>query len=133
MELANAPPFLVRLHGIVSDKSTDAVVCWASDKEYHSFVIKDQKQFCDDILPKFYRAKKYESFTRSLNQYGFVNTNKRILTSQTFYHPLFEKGRQHQLAQISKKVHLRKKRVCKKPPKILGKRDCFPTRGHEAT
>lgn len=45
------------------------LACWSEDGLM--FVIKDQKRFENDIIPKFFDHNKFASFARQLNFYGF--------------------------------------------------------------
>ena len=54
---------------IVSDATTDEVVCWST--EGTSFLILHEHDFQKEVLPKYFKHDNLCSFIRQLNTYGF--------------------------------------------------------------
>ncbi|KAI7897195.1 uncharacterized protein EV154DRAFT_489277 [Mucor mucedo] len=65
----NVPPFLNKLYSMVSDPESDELICWAEDGV--SFFVNRQEDFARKVLPRFFKHKKFSSFVRQLNMYGF--------------------------------------------------------------
>eukprot|EP00542_Grammatophora_oceanica_P009580 CAMPEP_0194032892 /NCGR_PEP_ID=MMETSP0009_2-20130614/5739_1 /TAXON_ID=210454 /ORGANISM="Grammatophora oceanica, Strain CCMP 410" /LENGTH=401 /DNA_ID=CAMNT_0038673465 /DNA_START=30 /DNA_END=1235 /DNA_ORIENTATION=+ len=51
-------------------------VAWLADGK--SFVVRDANEFTKQILPKFFKATKFSSFTRKLYRWGFRQVNRGI-------------------------------------------------------
>lgn len=80
-------------------RSKDAsVVCWSPDGL--SFVIQDQHQFTNNLLPQYFKHNNFASFNRQLNMYGFHKTREDALE---FSHPLFQKHNEQLLSKIKRK------------------------------
>jgi hypothetical protein len=84
-----------RLHRILGDLEKKGMSKIASFLPHgRAFLIWEKERFVKDILPQYFgTAKKYSSFTRQLNLYGFL----RVLTGPdegAYYHPLFLQGRE---------------------------------------
>lgn len=54
---------------MVSDPESDDLICWAEDGV--SFFVNRQEDFARKVLPRFFKHKKFSSFVRQLNMYGF--------------------------------------------------------------
>ncbi|KAJ1928081.1 Heat shock transcription factor [Tieghemiomyces parasiticus] len=63
------PAFLNKLHSIVNDPATDALVEWAEDGR--SFFVNQPEDFAKEVLPHFFKHSNFSSFVRQLNMYGF--------------------------------------------------------------
>lgn len=54
---------------MVNDPESDELICWAEDGA--SFFVNRQEDFARKVLPRFFKHKKFSSFVRQLNMYGF--------------------------------------------------------------
>lgn len=57
-------------------RGKDFCVSWLPDGK--SFIIKDPEYFARHVIPKFFRATKFSSFTRKLYRWGFRQINRGI-------------------------------------------------------
>ena len=53
-----------------------------------SFIIYKKKKFAAQVLPKYFKATKFTSFTRKLNRWGFIRVT-RGPEMGSYYHKLF--------------------------------------------
>jgi len=63
-----APPFLQKTHTMITTCDPDLAE-WTPNGDM--FVVKDQTRFANDVIPKYFDHKKFASFARQLNFYGF--------------------------------------------------------------
>ena len=89
----------------------DNLICWTDDG--NSFTIKNQGEFTKTLLPYYYKHSNMASFVRQLNMYDFhkvMNVEAGGLRGERdeveFAHPFFERGQDHLLDQIKRKVSL---------------------------
>lgn len=78
------------------------------------FTIKNPTQFASEVIPGYFVHKKFASFERQLNYYGFrkiqtiaikkADTDKRTLKHVTFSHDCFKQGREDLLCNIKRKT-----------------------------
>lgn len=84
-------PFPMKLHNMlehISLGNTDLahIVSW--QPHGRCFLVKDIKSFSSEVLPRFFQQKKYASFQRQLNLYGFSRITKGP-DRGAYYHELF--------------------------------------------
>ena len=86
-------PFPEKLHTMLKEMEeqgrTDVVSFYSHGR---AFGVHDPDRFVEEIMPKYFKMGKWNSFARQLNLYGFV----RITTGPDaggYYHELFLKGR----------------------------------------
>lgn len=91
--------FIKKTYKLLSRSKNSSMVSWSSDGQ--SFVIKDQFQFTNVILPQYFKHKNFASFNRQLNMYGFKKTSETLLE---FTHPLFQKNSEEDLWKIKRQV-----------------------------
>ncbi|XP_014245003.1 heat shock factor protein isoform X2 [Cimex lectularius] len=105
------PAFIAKLWHMVSDSSTDDLICWG--QEDTSFVIKNEQRFCSELLPRYYKHNNMSSFIRQLNKYDFhkvISADSLSLKSAVdkqdleFIHPHFVKNYPGLLSQIKRKL-----------------------------
>ncbi|CAN0097995.1 unnamed protein product [Ectocarpus sp. 12 AP-2014] len=114
------PVFLDRTFSFIEDASPD-IVCWSEAGD--SFIIKKVLAF-EGLLPSYYNHKKFLSFVRQLNFYGFKKVRGRGARSRAgsassgaqgeaaeaeesasweeFRHPQFRRGRRDLLVGIKR-------------------------------
>lgn len=83
-----------------------------------AFMIHDVQRFCDEVLPRFFNNKNYQTFVRQLHLYGF----RRAVSKKekgSYYHALFLRSRPS-LVRYMRRVGLSK-----------GKSDRRKTRGKD--
>jgi len=88
-----ATPFPEKLHYMLSQVDYEGlsnIVSW--QPHGRCFIVRNPKEFVEQIMPRFFKQTKLTSFQRQLNLYGFSR-----LTAGTdrggYYHELFIRGR----------------------------------------
>ncbi len=97
---SNVPAFLAKLWKMVDDPETDQMISWGETG--NSFVIHNQSDFTQSMLPYYYKHSNMASFVRQLNMYGFhkvVGVEAGGLKSEKdqemeFAHPCFLRGQE---------------------------------------
>jgi hypothetical protein len=69
-------PQLMNLMKFAQKKGENYCVTWLTDGK--SFVISNPDEFTRQILPKYFKATKFSSFTRKLYRWGFRQVNRGI-------------------------------------------------------
>mmetsp|Transcript_24999 Transcript_24999/g.30749 ORF Transcript_24999/g.30749 Transcript_24999/m.30749 type:complete len:329 (-) Transcript_24999:185-1171(-) len=88
-------PFPQKLHDMLDQIERDeseiaSIVTW--QPHGRCFLVRKPKEFTNDVMQRFFHQKKYASFQRQLNLYGF----KRITKGPDrgcYYHELFLRGK----------------------------------------
>lgn len=92
--------------------SDPAIISWADDGE--TFVVKDPDRFEQEVIPKFFKHRKFSSFVRQLNFYKFrkiKNSDTIIIDPKVqaetanwwkFRHEYFRKGKPDLLIHIQR-------------------------------
>lgn len=112
------PAFLTKMLQMVNGNEA-SIVRWHSSG--HSVLIKDVDKFTDEILPKYFKMKKFSSFVRQLNLYGFRKVTSEIDPNQCeFFHQYFKQGKIELLRHIIRRTKV----------KDLSKSD-LPSCGHD--
>lgn len=103
------PAFLNKLWKMVDDENTNDLICWSPGGD--SFTIKHQGNFCNNLLPVFYKHSNMASFVRQLNIYDFhkvSNIESGMMKGDreeiSFAHPYFKRDEPHLLEQIKRKI-----------------------------
>ena len=86
-------PFPEKLHRMLADVQAEGLTDIISFFSHgRAFAVHDMERFVAEIMPRFFKQSKWNSFARQLNLYGF----QRLLTGPDaggYYHELFLKGR----------------------------------------
>mmetsp|Transcript_22408 Transcript_22408/g.33405 ORF Transcript_22408/g.33405 Transcript_22408/m.33405 type:complete len:277 (-) Transcript_22408:167-997(-) len=96
------PSLVGKTYDMVDDPLTDNIITWAEDG--NGFVVKDADAFCAKILPTYFRTKRFRSFVRNLNMYGFRSRKQSQEGVYRFKHPQFRRGKKGLLSRIKKKT-----------------------------
>lgn len=89
-------PFPLKLHRMMefidaSEPDLADIMSW--QPHGRCFLVHKPKDFAAKVLPRFFHQKKYASFQRQLNLYGFNRITKGP-DSGSYYHELFLRGKQ---------------------------------------
>ncbi|CAG9315361.1 unnamed protein product [Blepharisma stoltei] len=97
---SEAPCFLQKTFDMLNNEENADIVCWTQDGA--AFVIKDKKEFCLSVLPKYFKHSNLASFVRQLNMYDFHKV-RRSGSEDIFKHPLFVQQNPDFLKEIKRK------------------------------
>ena len=95
-------PFPSKLYDMLNEiekENRTHIVSW--QPHGRCFVVHDQKLFIQDVMPKYFLQKKYASFQRQLNLYGFSRLTKGC-DKGGYYHELFLRGKRFLTASIQR-------------------------------
>jgi hypothetical protein len=81
-----AERFPKTLWKVLSDENNVDVISWLSNGR--GFTVYNRKKLISEVLPQYFKTKKYASFTRRLNRWGFGCYTKGK-GSYVFHHPMF--------------------------------------------
>lgn len=93
------PAFLTKTYDIMDDPKWDHIASWSNGG--NCVMIKEVAEFCQKVLPVFFKHNNFTSFVRQLNMYGFHKT-KQDPNWREFQHPMFKKGQRHLLTHIKR-------------------------------
>jgi len=84
-------PFPMKLHNMLDhiaqhEPQLSSIATW--QPHGRSFIVHNINQFTEDVLPRFFQQRKYASFQRQLNLYGFTRLTKGP-DRGSYYHELF--------------------------------------------
>jgi len=82
--------FPEKLMDVLSRKDTENAIVWLPDGK--SFEIVSPEIFVAEVLPRFFKQAKFQSFTRKLNRWGFTRITKGT-NSIAFSHESFVRGK----------------------------------------
>jgi hypothetical protein len=97
-------PFPVKLMRLLSETEFDGnehIVSFTPSG--HAFQVHKPNEFMRDVAPKYFRQKKFSSFTRQLNMYGFEKVNHGSDKS-AFSHPDFQRGKPELCSRIVARI-----------------------------
>lgn len=95
-------PFLRSLYVILSQED-DTVVGWTENGD--AFEVRDFTKFTEHILPRYFRHRKYASFQRQLNYFGFKKLTKSRANVCTYVQAHFQRGKPDALVAIKRKTN----------------------------
>lgn len=98
----NPPAFLGKIVTMLT-KENEHCIRW--NDEGNGIVIVDCQKFTRELMPKYFKTRKINSFIRQLNFYGFKKacTPMRSNKSCEFTHPFFKRGQESILLGIKRK------------------------------
>lgn len=79
--------FPAKLHRMLSDELNSHAIAWMPHGR--AFKIVDKERLMTDVLPKYCVSKKYESFSRQLNGWGFKKLHQTGPDNGCWYHECF--------------------------------------------
>lgn len=89
---SNFTPFPALVHRMLSEPTVDpTIVSW--QPHGRAFRVHDPTRFVSDVLPRFFKQRKYASFQRQLSLYGFLRLTRRDTPDfGAYYHEYFLRG-----------------------------------------
>ena len=95
----------------MDESSNTDLIRWSDDG--NSFIVLDEDEFANTLIPELFKSNKYASFVRQLNMYGFHKkvglsdnsmraSEKKAKNPSEFYNPYFKRGRPELLWLIHK-------------------------------
>lgn len=90
----------MKLMKFAETQGDDFCVTWMEDGK--SFIIRKPDEFTRNVVPKFFKATKFSSFTRKLYRWGFRQVNRGIGPDDPiiFGNDHFQKGKAEQMANM---------------------------------
>jgi len=111
--------FLQKTYDILENADLDSIIAW--NESGTLFLVKNVTDFCDQVLPVYFKHNNYASFVRQLNMYDFHKVREGTWDN-AFKHPLFMKGRVDLLKEIKRKTSESHSNIA--PACLLSKGDC---------
>lgn len=85
--------FPARLHAMLERAEEDGFHCIVSWQPHgRAFRVHDHDTFVAEVMPRFFRHKKFSSFQRQLSLYGFLRLLKKGSDHGAYYHELCLRG-----------------------------------------
>lgn len=75
---------------ILSEEGQAEIISWLPHG--NGFIIHKKKTFANEMLPKYFKASKFTSFTRKLNRWGFSRVPRGPETG-AYFHKLFRRDK----------------------------------------
>ena len=124
-ELNQVPTsFLQKTYDILENPDLDVIISW--NEAGTLFLVKNVTEFCEQVLPIYFKHSNYASFVRQLNMYDFHKVREGTWDN-AFKHPLFQRGRQELLKDIRRKTsenHAGGQSQSIVPANLLSRGDC---------
>jgi len=96
------PSFIRKTYDILEEAKFPDIIDW--NPEGTALVIKKTNEFCQKVLPAYFKHNNLTSFVRQLNMYNFHKRRTQNL-DQVYSHELFQRGKRHLLKEIKRKTH----------------------------
>jgi len=96
------PSFIRKTYDILEERKFPDVIDW--NPEGSALVIKKPSEFCQKVLPTYFKHNNLTSFVRQLNMYNFHKRRTQNI-DHVYYHELFQRGKKHLLKEIKRKTH----------------------------
>ncbi|KAK5072712.1 Heat shock transcription factor [Lithohypha guttulata] len=95
------PPFVMKLHSFLENPRNTDLIRWADDGK--SFVVLNEDEFANKLIPELFKHNNYASFVRQLNMYGFHKkvglsdnsmraSERKAKSPSEYWNPFFRKG-----------------------------------------
>lgn len=94
------PSFIRKTYDILEECKFPNIIDW--NAEGTAIVIKNPTEFCQKVLPQYFKHNNLTSFVRQLNMYNFHKRRTQTL-DHIYYHDLFQQGKKHLLKEIRRK------------------------------
>jgi len=101
IESKDASSFLMKTYSMVNDPASHRLISW--NEMGNGFVVMNEVEFAQTLLPRFFRHKNMSSFVRQLNFYGFRKSKQDGGKCQ-FTHPNFLRNDPDALLHIKRKA-----------------------------
>jgi hypothetical protein len=96
----SVPTFIRKTYDILEEKKFPDIIDWNS--EGTALIIKKPTEFCQKVLPLYFKHNNLTSFIRQLNMYNFHKRRTQDV-DHIYCHELFQKGKKHLLKEIKRK------------------------------
>jgi len=96
------PSFIRKTYDILEERKFPEIIDW--NPEGTALVIKKPSEFCQKVLPTYFKHNNLTSFVRQLNMYNFHKRRTQNI-DHVYYHELFQRGKKHLLKEIKRKNH----------------------------
>jgi hypothetical protein len=96
------PSFIRKTYDILEERKFPEVIDW--NPEGTALVIKKPSEFCQKVLPTYFKHNNLTSFVRQLNMYNFHKRRTQNI-DHVYYHELFQRGKKQLLKEIKRKNH----------------------------
>ena len=93
--------FLQKTYDILDNLDLEQIISWNGAGTL--FLVKNVTEFCDQVLPVYFKHSNYASFVRQLNMYDFHKVREGTWDN-AFKHPLFLRGKPELLKEIKRKT-----------------------------
>lgn len=93
--------FLQKTYDILDNEDLERIIAWNDAGTL--FLVKNVTEFCEQVLPVYFKHCNYASFVRQLNMYDFHKVREGTWDN-AFKHPLFLRGRPELLKEIRRKT-----------------------------
>ena len=97
-----------KLHDVLAASERNGythIISWLPDGD--AFMVNDKVEFANEIMPKYFNSKKFKTFQRNLNLWGFRTLTKNPNKGAVF-HPDFLRSNPDQ-CNLMKRIRIRKK------------------------
>ncbi|KAK5951085.1 Heat shock transcription factor [Knufia fluminis] len=95
------PPFVMKLHSFLENPKNTDLIRWADDGK--SFVVLNEDEFANKLIPELFKHNNYASFVRQLNMYGFHKkvglsdnsmraSERKAKSPSEYFNPFFRRG-----------------------------------------
>jgi hypothetical protein len=98
----SVPSFIRKTYDILEERKFPDIIDW--NAEGTALVIKKPAEFCQKVLPAYFKHNNLTSFVRQLNMYNFHKRRTQNI-DHVYYHELFQKGKKNLLKEIKRKNH----------------------------
>jgi hypothetical protein len=113
--------FLQKTFDILCNPDLDNIISWNHSGTL--FLVKNVTDFCDQVLPVYFKHSNYASFVRQLNMYDFHKVREGTWDN-AFKHPLFLRGKPELLTEIRRKTAENREMGSIVPVNILNRTEC---------